>query len=150
MQTTNKHLFLYSTISLPVAGIVQRLLLLTVAVLCLCSRLTAVVYQPQYHVTADQHATTVTTQLHFSNQMLPPLQDTEGLWIYENEPAEEDDDNKKISSEEFRFPFINSIYSESLYTSYIRTRLLQLTSQKKNHPFVSYLVLFHSWKSHLV
>lgn len=151
MQTTTKHLFLYSHVRSSLAGIVQRLLLLTVAVLCLCSRLTAFVYQPQTHATTEQHVTAVTPKLRLSNELMVPLQEIEGTWIYESEPAaEEDEDDKKINTDEFRFPFLNSIYSESRYTSYIKTRLQQLTLQKKNHPFVSYLVLFHCWKSHLV
>ncbi len=128
----------------------SSILILIVAICCMSSRLPFSAYKTSPFTTGKEEICKLNTKLEQLSKTAVPLSQSENVWFYESEPAEEDDEEKKISNEDFSCPFINSrICSEAYYAGYLRTRLLQLNLQKNKQPFISYFVLYHSWKGYL-
>ena len=152
MQSMSKHSH-YTSINVIVAyGKLLRLFVLLLALLILGSRFTIASIS-----THSVKNTKFTSAQSDGNQkpsayLLTSLADSESIWLYESIAAEEEEDEyKKLNSVEFRSAFLNKLFcSEVFIASYFRTRLQQLNLQKNAQPFVSYFVLYHSWKSHLV
>ncbi|XVJ66103.1 MAG: hypothetical protein HEQ40_08065 [Lacibacter sp.] len=150
MQAINGQLKLHQHKGLQLKSLSARILILIVAICCMSSRLPFAAYKASPLSTDRQAICKLNPGLEqLSKTAVPPSQ-SENVWFYESEPAEEDDEDKKISNEDFSCPFINSrICSEAYYAGYLRTRLSQLNLQKNKQPFISYFVLYHSWKGYL-
>lgn len=126
----------------------SKLLLFAVAVLCLSSSLSIVAASSPLFAfgVKEKYLTTSKT---FS-QVQSPVQESEALWFLENDPAEEDDEDKKFIQDQCKQLFTTDyLRSEFYYEGYLKNRIQQLTFQGNKHPFISYFILYHSWKSHL-
>lgn len=72
--------------------------------------------------------------------------------VWEMEFVEEDDDeqHKKISVDCSKHCIVEKHSpGELIYTTYLKSRYLQLASSFSNRPSIPFFVLYHSWKSYL-
>lgn len=67
--------------------------------------------------------------------------------VAEVEPTEDDIHHESLASNESYHPII---INDFFYTSYIKSRLLRLTSSMFSHTSIPYFVLYHSWKNFIV
>jgi hypothetical protein len=150
MQAINGQLKFQQNKGLQLISLLSRILILAVAICSMSSRLAFSANKTSLFTTEKQEICKKTANLEQVRKTPVPFSQSENLWFYESEPAEEDDEEKKINNEDFSCPFINShICSEAYYAGYLRTRLSQLNLQKNKQPFISYFVLYHSWKGYL-
>lgn len=63
---------------------------------------------------------------------------------------EEDDNNRKITADDYRTSFIKKHSSDELdYTTGLNSRYLQLTSSVSKRASIPFFILYHSWKNYL-
>ena len=97
----------------------------------------SVIKQQQNAVTVAEH---VRAQL--------PHQSTPDDLEIEVETAEEDDTKNNFEEYCQNIAAIHAVEQQA-YTSYLRSRYLQLASSVQNQPTVPFFILYHSWKNHL-
>lgn len=66
----------------------------------------------------------------------------------EVETAEEDDTKNNLEEYCNNLASIHAV-EEQVYTSFLRSRYLQLASSVHNQPTVPFFILYHSWKNYL-
>ena len=66
----------------------------------------------------------------------------------EVEVAEEDDTKNDLEEYCNNLAAIHAV-EEQVYTSFLRSRYLQLASSVQNQPTVPFFILYHSWKNYL-
>ena len=127
----------------PIKGILCKGLLLFVAILISWTQLAA------FSSTAaiDNKKASLKTNLHLTAQ-LP----AESYPLHADmELTAEDDEDKKVTADEFRNPYAyNHIKRELNYTTYLKNRFSQLELSVAHQPVIAYFLLYHSWKSHLI
>lgn len=93
-----------------------------------------------------QQQPAVTAAAHVRAQL--PHQSTPVDLEMEVETAEEDDTKNYFEEYCQNIAAIHAV-EEQVYTSYLRSRYLQLASSVQNQPAVPFFILYHSWKNHL-
>jgi hypothetical protein len=151
MQVTRQRLWNKRAIATVVSSKLYRLPVLLILSLCLCSHLSAAYNPPQPLKSIKLFSVVAGNQQFTSSPLLNTLPGTESTRFAENFAEEqEDDDNKKAGNLELKSSFVNTrIYAELFSSLYLKNCLRQLNLQKATLPFISYFILYHTWKSHL-
>ncbi len=77
-----------------------------------------------------------------------PYQSSPVGFEMEIEVAEEDDTKNDLEDFCNNLAAIHAV-EEQVYTSFLRSRYLQLASSVHDQPAVPFFILYHSWKNHL-
>ncbi|RXK58416.1 hypothetical protein ESA94_17405 [Lacibacter luteus] len=77
-----------------------------------------------------------------------PYQSSPVGFEMEVEVAEEDDTKNDLEEFCSNLAAIHAI-EEQVYTSYLRSRYLQIASSVHDQPAIPFFILYHSWKNHL-